>query len=325
MLRTGIVVCTAWTGLDTRVQTTGIETWYRFSIPNTSLALRQGAKRANIELGAADATRLLEFVGGDLSAALSTLQYFGGAPPPTLDLAKSFPPPNLRVLINQSLTNRSASMMRLLAETDDMTLAYLFQEIAPEAQCLAAQCLSVDARGNHDHDMWACAGDLAQTWRVYDTVSFCDAAAGYDAKIWKNFITGPLHSAIPQIKGKTLTPLQIPTPQIVWKQSQPQIKQRQKKVMDYYGYGVSKDHVISTFTKGREKKEEEDALDIYSFKVGDSKALPGASVLLWSRDIADPRLAPDLRDRTLDLIGEWPEKKHKVRVGSKWVEKGVWE
>jgi hypothetical protein len=65
-------------------------------------------------------------------------------------------------------------------------------------------------------------------------------------------------------------------------------------------------------------------LDYYESRVCDSKALPGASVLLWSRDLTDPRQAPDLRDRTMDLIG-WTEKKHKVRVNGKWVEKSVWD
>jgi len=324
MTRTGMVICTAWTGFDTRVQTSGIDTWYRFQIRDQNLALRQASDRINIRLTQADATRVLEFAGSDQSAALATLQYFGGAPPPHLSVAKSMPPSNLRLLINQSLVDRSAGMMRLLAESDDLALTYILAEIGPEAQCAAAQCLTIE-RGNMEHDMWSCAGNLEQAWRVADAVSFCDAVAGYDGKIFKQFITGPLHSCIPKL-GQAMVPLQIPTAQILWKQNQPQIKERQKKVMAYFGYGLAKDHIMSTFVRGREKKEEEDALDIYSCRVADSKAKPGSSVLLWSRDIADPRSAPDLRDRTLDLVADtWPERKHKIRVGGRWVEKSIWD
>ena len=319
MLKTGIVICTAWTGFDTRE----IDTWYKFTIPNKTEALLQGAKRIHIELSLNVCEQLLEYAGGDLSAAISALQYFRG-PPPSSIIAKSMPPPNLRILLNNSLHNRSPHIMRLLGEADDLALTYLFHEIIPEAQCLASECLSIDFRGNHDHDMWMCAGNLENTWKAIDTVSFCDAAAGYDAKIFKQFLTGPLHSTLPQIKGRTLTPLQIPIPQILWKQNQPNIKEKQKKTAEFFGYGIPKDHIMSTFTKGREKKEEEAALDIYASRVCDGKALPGASILLWSRDIADPRQAPDLRDRTMDLIG-WTEKKHKVRLNGKWVEKNIWE
>jgi hypothetical protein len=325
MLQTGIIICTAWTGFDTRVQTSGIEVWYKFLILNKSEALQKGAKRIHIDLSKQDTIRLLEYAGGDLSAAISTLQYFRGPPPITLDIAKSMPPPNLRVLINNSLIDRSQHMMRLLGEADDLALTYLFHEIVPEAQCLAAKCLSVDTRGNHDHDMWMCAGNLEKTWRAYDAVSFTDAAAGYDGKIFKQIITGPLHSVLDTIDTRTLTPLQIPTPQIIWKQNQPNIKERQKKVTEFFGYGIPKDHLLSVFTRGREKKEEEDMLDIYSIKVSDGKALPGASILLWSRPISDPRQAPDLRDRTLDLMGTWTETKYKTRINGKWLEKLLWD
>lgn len=318
MIKTGIVICTAWTGFDTRE----IETWYKFTIPNKTQALMKGAKKINIELSTIVSDRLLEYAGGDLSAALSALQYFKGAPPTII--AKSMPPPNLRVLLNTSLVDRSQHIMRLLGESDDLALTYLFHEIVPEAQCLASECLTIDTRGNHNHDMWMCTGNLENTWKAIDTVSFCDAAAGYDAKIFKQFLTGPLHSTLPIIHGRTLTPLQIPLAQILWKQNQPNMKEKQKKTADFFKYTISKDHVMSTFTKGREKKEEEAALDYYESRVCDSKALPGASVLLWSRDLTDPRQAPDLRDRTMDLIG-WTEKKHKVRVNGKWVEKSVWE
>jgi hypothetical protein len=169
--------------------------------------------------------------------------------------------------------------------------------------------------------MWQCSGNLENVCKSFDTVSFCDAAAGYDAKIYKQFISGPLHSTIPELT-QTLVPLQIPLPQIIWKQNQPNIKERQKKTAEFFQYSISKDHIMSTFVKGREKKEEEDALDIYSSKMTDGKALPGSSILLWSRPID---FLPDLRDRTLDLIGTWPEKKYKVRVGGKWVEKVVWD